>query len=93
MPRHDVRRLLEAHNLGQGVFYTTPLFWDCECETDYIHPASHETCPACTAVRQDCPDARLDEVLKYGSRWPVELTALLEALAEQVVPNLTAIPF
>lgn len=28
--------LIEKHNIGRDTFYTTSLFWDCECEEDYI---------------------------------------------------------
>jgi hypothetical protein len=91
MSGNDIQRLIEAHDLGRSVFYTTPLFWD--CEQDYIHPASQEACPACGAVREDQPDARVDEVLRRGSRWPLELGELLAALAEQAAPGLRVIPF
>ena len=35
--------LIEPHNIGrEDAFYTTILFWDCECEHDYIHPCTEE---------------------------------------------------
>lgn len=45
---------------------TNPDFWDCECETDYIHPKSQEKCKLCGAFAEDQPDSRQEEVLKYG---------------------------
>ena len=29
--------LIEQQKIGTDIFYTTPLFWDCECEEVYIH--------------------------------------------------------
>ena len=34
--------------LGRDIFFTTPLSWDCECERDYIHPCTEQSCPVCT---------------------------------------------
>jgi rubrerythrin len=41
---------------------TTPDFWDCECEEDFIHPSSDEACPVCGAHRDEQPDSRVNEV-------------------------------
>lgn len=40
---------------------TTPAFWDCECEENYIHPRNESWCSRCGAKRDDQPDARLNE--------------------------------
>ena len=37
-------------------------FWDCECETEFIHSASEQSCPRCGARRDDQPNSRADEV-------------------------------
>jgi hypothetical protein len=89
-----ITTLIEAH----GGFYTTPLFWDCECEEDYIHPATQEVCLACNTRREDAPDARVDEVFRYAYefRLPTELVNAVAAAAEAVDPVLTEgmpIPF
>jgi len=47
-----------------GDIWLTPLFWDCECEDDYIHPASEPVCYRCHFKREESPDARVPEVLK-----------------------------
>jgi len=44
---------------------TTDKYWDCECDSDYIHPASEKTCQLCGAEREEQPDSRLEEVLNY----------------------------
>lgn len=41
---------------------TTPEYWDCECEEEYIHLAGQPCCTKCGAVREDCPDSRLAEI-------------------------------
>lgn len=43
-------------------FSTTEHFWDCECETNYIHPKSVSVCPHCGAISDERPDSRIDEV-------------------------------
>lgn len=45
---------------------TTPTYWDCECETDYVHPKTEEMCGRCGAVAEESPDARISEVATYG---------------------------
>lgn len=51
----DVR---EIHNDGE----TTPEFWDCECEKDYIHSKTEPICDVCGALAEDQPDSRLYEI-------------------------------
>jgi len=47
----------------RGEIVVTSLFWDCECDKDFIHSKRHEACPICGAVREDQPDSRANEVL------------------------------
>ena len=42
---------------------TTPFFWDCECETGYMHPATEDKCIFCDATRENSPDSHLNEVI------------------------------
>ena len=44
----------------------TDEYWDCECEKEYIHLRSQETCPICKAEQEEQPSSRVIEVLKYG---------------------------
>lgn len=45
----------------------TPAYWDCECDTDYIHPHTEARCPRCGALQVDQPWARIEEVsIVYG---------------------------
>lgn len=36
-------------------------YWDCECDTNYIHPVSFIECALCGARRDDAPLARASE--------------------------------
>ena len=91
MVRHG--SLIEAHNIGRDIFYTTSLFWDCECEEEYIQPAFQDYCLLCGSSREDQPDARVDEVLKFRSFLPNELAQVVEILADKICHHLNAIPF
>ena len=89
-----IANLIEAH----GEFFTTPLFWDCNCEEEYIHPATQEVCLACNTHREDGPDARVNEIFRHAYEFhlPPILVNTLAAAAEVVAPALTAgiaIPF
>ena len=37
-------------------------FWDCECESNYIHTKSTRLCPHCNAESDEQPDSRQSEV-------------------------------
>jgi len=41
-------------------------YWDCECETDYIHPVSEDICPVCDAMRVEQPLSHINEVIEAG---------------------------
>jgi len=45
---------------------TTELYWDCECETNYIHSAEEDYCPICDCFKDEQPDSRIDEILRQG---------------------------
>ncbi|MBN2115427.1 MAG: hypothetical protein JW730_02590 [Anaerolineales bacterium] len=85
--------LIEAHNIGRDTFYTSSLFWDCECEEHYIHPVYQDQCLLCGARREDQPDARVDEILNHTRGLPSDLLQVIEKLADQICPHLNAIPF
>ena len=85
--------LIEVYNIGRDTFYTTSLFWDCECEDDYIRPAFRNECPLCGSSREDQPDARVDEILNHSINLPYDLVQVVEMLADKVCPHLNAIPF
>jgi len=47
---------------------TTPHFWECNCEKDFLHVSSSETnryCELCGTCEEEGPDARVVDVEKY----------------------------
>ncbi len=50
-----------------GGVTTTPDYWDCECEKNYIHPKNQKTCTVCKAEASDSPDSRVDELPKCAA--------------------------
>lgn len=89
--QHD--SLIEKHNIGRDAFYTTSLFWDCECEENFIHPVIQVECFLCKTRRDDQPNARVDEVLNHSSWLPHDLVQVVEVLADKICPHLNTIPF
>ena len=85
--------LIEQHNIGRDIFYTTPLFWDCECEEGYIHSCIEDDCPVCKVTQEESPNARVDEVLSYSTELNNKLVAALEMICDHVCPELVSIPF
>lgn len=59
--RRKVYDTMKLEKYGDGLV-TTPDFWDCECEHNYIHPKTKESCPLCKTHKDDQPDSRADEV-------------------------------
>jgi hypothetical protein len=40
-------------------------FWDCECETHFIHKKAEKNyCPKCQTFEEDQPDSRREEITK-----------------------------
>ena len=78
------------HDPHNGGFFTTSLFWDCECEQCYIHDLTEGDCPVCGVQRQDAPDARAIEVVQHAHSFHLSST-LVEVVAEQV--EMDRIPF
>ena len=86
--------LIERHNVGRlDMFYTTPLFWDCECEENYIHSCTEETCLACGATNKEAPTSRVNEVISHSTGLNSTLVAALEFVCGEVCPDLVPIPF
>ena len=80
------------HDPANGGFYTTALFWECECEEVYIHPLYRDDCGACGVRREDGADARLMEVIRHTTAFKLD-RRLVNAAAEQAENDIEAIPF
>ena len=91
--RSKQARLIEFHANRQGGFPTTSLFWDCECEHGYIHPANTPMCYGCRAVRDEQPDSRVNEVLANSHEFALDkgVISLLRELQCEAEPM--AIPY
>jgi len=85
------------HDPSNGGFYTTALFWECECEEVYIHPLQRCECCACGVQQEDAPDARLLEVIRHASEFNLDQhlvdAAFRLAAAEQAEKDVELIPF
>lgn len=55
-----------SNDEASAQFETTELYWDCECEVDFIHPKNLERCEVCGAQASEMPDARVNEVRAAG---------------------------
>ena len=54
---------IDQWGLFEGdAFFTTPEYWDCECEDNYIHHKRQAGCDICGAEREEQPPARSNEV-------------------------------
>jgi hypothetical protein len=62
---------------------TTPLFWDCECEKDYIHTQSEPTCERCGSKKEEQPDSRINEVLLAYSALVGQVVSERQRLLDQ----------
>ena len=60
-----------------GDLILTSLFWDCECDQNFMRPASEASCSRCRARRDEQPDSRLDEVLGTDDPPLIERVACL----------------
>jgi hypothetical protein len=49
-----------------GNIQLTSEYWDCDCLDDYIHPDYVTCCGRCGALKEDCPDSRVEEVEQSG---------------------------
>lgn len=41
---------------------TNENYWDCECETNYIHSKSNVSCQICGCNAEEMPDSRQNEI-------------------------------
>ena len=54
----NVLDVTEINNDGE----TTPEYWDCECEKDYVHSKTDPICDVCGTLSDNQPDSRLYEI-------------------------------
>ena len=84
--RRGLDEIYRRHALGAGgseyvvemalddeseVFATTPLYWECDCEWDYIRSSSVSVCVVCGVYAEDSADSRINEV--FGEELVLDL--------------------
>ena len=60
---HDIALALSD---ATHFFMTTTLYWDCSCPTGYIHNRTMLQCEDCGNLRDESPDARINEIRAAG---------------------------
>jgi len=45
---------------------TNPNFWDCECETRYIHSKKYYGCSFCFSTSEEGPDSIEEELIEIN---------------------------
>ena len=74
--------VLFQQDLGKGSYFATSLFWACDCEEDFLHPLDKEQCYGCNRIRDESPDARVDDVIRYGHQVDPRLAGIVLAQAD-----------
>ena len=62
----DEAAIILALDKTEPYFITTNLYWDCNCETDYIRPREMLSCEECGQVQEDAPDSRIADMKAVG---------------------------
>ena len=57
---------LEQSTVIDGPIITVSLYWECWCKGDFIHPKDKDYCDGCGLYADDCPDARIEDVIAAG---------------------------
>ena len=66
------------------------LFWECGCDTNFIHPKIVLRCGLCGVEQDDAPDSRINEVWQYFIDFcKAKSVDLKTAMAEQDETNNT----
>ena len=53
---------------------TDSRYWDCECETNYIHLKTNTlSCSVCGMTEDECSDSRPNEIQRYYKNYIEEI--------------------
>ena len=71
MRRKTVREIIQENKSSfkeekKETVETTPEYWDCECDKNFIHPKSQKSCSKCGAEADSQPDSHASEVKAAG---------------------------
>ena len=53
---------MQINNHDTNRIVKTPLYWDCECEHNYIHKIDVKVCSVCGMTQSEMPESRVNEV-------------------------------
>ena len=74
--------IAKALDPGNHYFITTSLYWECECDTNFIRSAQMNMCENCGAMKDECPDARIGDVRQHGVHVPLTAPDIMKTLEE-----------
>ena len=74
--------IAKALDPGNNYFITTSLYWECECDTNFIRSAQMNMCENCGAMKDDCPDARIGDLRQHGVHVPLTDPDIMKTLEE-----------
>ena len=58
--------VLKANSNRNSMIKTNPNYWDCECESNYIHKKTETNhCVKCDTYEDEQPDSRQEEVNEH----------------------------
>lgn len=60
-------------------------FWDCACDTHFIHHRTLADCPLCETQGEDAPDSRINEVAQHVGEVVEELFAQFTAALDDLL--------
>lgn len=47
-----------------GDILLSPDYWECGCIDNFVHEDEEEYCPLCLETKDNCPDARVVDIIK-----------------------------
>ena len=68
-----------------GYFITTNLYWDCECDPNYIRPADMRMCENCGMLQEESPQSRINELRTLGIHIDLDHPNIITSLAEHSI--------
>ena len=62
----DEEAIILALDVTEPYFITSNLYWECECQPDFVRPRDMLSCEECGQMREDAPDARIADIKAQG---------------------------
>ena len=83
-PHHiDDKAIVQALSYPRTPYFiTTDLYWDCECEHNFIRPSDMPMCENCGTFKEDAPPSRINEMKDLSIHIDLNHPNVRETLAE-----------